>query len=44
MQHRAPGEVPLFFLAPEVQHVMATEQREGIPWHRVAEINEQLLG
>lgn len=42
VQHREPGQVPHFVFAPEVEHPLAEEQRHGIPWHRVAKLNQQL--
>jgi len=41
---RAPGVVPWIELQPALEHPLAVEQREGITWHRVAEINARLLG
>lgn len=39
---RDPGMVPLLMLGPGVDHALATEQREGILLHRVAEFNSRL--
>jgi hypothetical protein len=44
VRHRAPGLVPLVEVDPSSGHQLAAEQRDGITWHRVAEINELLLG
>ena len=40
---RDPGVVPSIELDPGLDHPLAVEQREGITWHRVAEINARLL-
>ncbi|TQN48598.1 hypothetical protein FHX52_1737 [Humibacillus xanthopallidus] len=42
VRHREPGQVPHFVFAMDAEHPLAVEQREGIPWHRVAELNGQL--
>lgn len=42
IQHRSPGEVPLFTFQEDVDHELADEQRRGIEWHRVAELNQML--
>jgi hypothetical protein len=41
---RVPGVVPLVEPDPAVDHPLVREHREGITWHRVAELNDQLLG
>lgn len=41
---RAPGVVPSIELDLSLDHPLAVEQREGISWHRVAEINAQVRG
>lgn len=42
VKHRKPEQVPHFVFAPDVEHALAEEQRHGIAWHRVAELNQQL--
>lgn len=42
VQHREPGVVPRFTVSPESDHPLAVEQRDGITWHRVAELNQLL--
>lgn len=41
---RAPGVVPWIELDRSADHELVREQRDGITWHRVAEINRSLLG
>ena len=41
---RAPGVVPLVEPDPGVDHPLVREHRDGMTWHRVAEINEILNG
>ncbi len=41
---RVPGVVPLVEPDPAMDHPLVREHREGITWHRVAELNDQLLG
>lgn len=40
---RSPGIVPSIELDPSLDHPLAVEQCQGMTWHRVAEINSQLL-
>lgn len=42
IKQREPGQVPLFEFAPDVDHALAEQQRYGIAWHHVAELNQQL--
>lgn len=39
---RDPGQVPLLMVAPESEHTLASEQRDGVGLHRVAEFAELL--
>lgn len=41
---RAPGVVPLVEPDPGLEHPLVHEHRDGITWHRVAELNAELLG
>lgn len=41
---RAPGVVPLVEPDPGADHPLVREHRDGMTWHRVAEINEILTG
>ena len=41
---REVGLVPLVEVDPNSGHQLAREQVQGITWHRVAELNELLLG
>lgn len=44
VQHREPGAVPHFVFSGDDEHPLADEQRRGIGWHRVAQLNRELLG
>jgi len=41
---RPPGVAPFIEVDPTIDHPLAREQSEGITLHRVAELNQRLLG